>query len=264
MTRSFYIFALMSCLAQSSWAEIGRQSLEQALVSTETAMNGLKARGDVIFMTSQAGLKTGRKMSLFLTDDVLMYREVGTVEAAEYALWSMRDKRLPLVNKSVTIPLDEAVLKRVPISIVPKEWEIDWVVGMMGKAETCSARLKAGDLVGEPYYGYIATHQVLALMLAKARGCIDEQDFKVAFLRYVSRMYSEMLAAAGEKSDVQVERIAFMGLIGRIDLVPERMLDELISDQWYDGFWYFDSMPEHTTALAYLALSAKYGLKVDQ
>lgn len=245
-------------LASQAWAELDRSRLREALRDAERAMTGSSARGDVIFLFQQGTRFTGRKLELFLSDDIFSFRELSPIESAEFELWRMKEMQLPGFPPDVALPADPGT-RGAGFTIMSKDWELGWVVSIMTKSLSCKGQLPFAELVGDPFRGYVAAHQVLVGQIARARGCMSDADFTSVYPRYVSRLYSEMLAAQDERTDLHVERMAFMALIGRIDLVPPAMIQRLVDAQWIDGLWHYDAVQDHTTALAYVVISAAYG-----
>jgi hypothetical protein len=254
----FLLFAGGLTLSSQVSAETDRARMREALGYAEKALAGTSARGDVIFLAHQGTRFTGRNLEMYLTDDIFTFRDLSPIEAAEFELWRMKEMPLPTLPRTVSIPMDPAA-RRPAITFISKDWEVSWVVSMMSRALSCKQPVPINELVGDPFRGYVAAHQVLSSLIARSRNCISDADFNTEFLKYVSRVYSEMLVEENERTDLHVERMALMALIGRIDLVPEPMLNRLIQAQWADGLWHYDSVQDHTTALAYVVISAAYG-----
>lgn len=258
----FVIFGLLTCLLVSGpvVANTFESRLKLALEKTEKIMVGAKARSDVVFIVSQAGLLTGRNAHVALDKDVYESRNLGLIQAAEYRLWELREMKLPRVDAHEKIDASPGFFGNKE-SLLEQDDIFLWVLQLMQKAISCSPGFNDEESIGPPYYGYVASHQLLAMLIARSNGCIDRATFSGNVKKYIGRVYAEMLSNEDELTDLQVERMAFVALAGRPDLVKPSMVEKLLETQSENGVWQYDMQMDHTTALAYLVLSAVYAEK---
>ena len=94
--------------------------------------------------------------------------------------------------------------------------------------------------------------------MVRARGCINQDDLEQHSYPYIRRIYSEMREHQGPLTDLQIERMAFLAMAGRLDLLSQSQLDAVVAAQSADGFWHLDTLADHSTALAYYLLSVVY------
>lgn len=236
-----------------------KERMELALSRTEGAMEGVRARSDVVFMVTQASHLTGRKASLALDKSIYEQRNEGWVQETEYKLWEARDKKLPRVSMSMPLKAD-AVLPS-PKVMLSTDQRFLLVFVLMQRAISCTDGFNVYRDVGEPYFDYVSAHQLLSILIAGGNGCLGSEAFSRSIQPYIQRVYSEMIGHKGGFTDLQVERAAFLALAGRPDLVAPDMIEGLLNSQSSKGVWVFDMQPEHTTALAYLLLSAVYAAR---
>lgn len=238
------------------------QRLVAALVRAEKAMPGVKARSDVVFMISQASRLTSRKASIELEKEIRDSRNAGWAEKTEYALWEIRNKPLPMIAKGTAVVADKVLPK--PKVVLHADQKLVLVFVLIDRAIGCNASYNVYRDVGEPYFDYISAHQLLALMIARSHGCLTQTAFEKEVAPYVQRVYSEMIHHGGALTDLQVERAAFLALVGRSDLVRGDIIESLLRDQKSHGGWEYDMDPVHTSGLAYLLLSAVYAEQVQR
>lgn len=236
-----------------------KERLENALAKTEGAMEGVQARSDVVFMISQARQLTGRKASLALDKKIHEQRNSGWVQETEYKLWEVRDKKLP--RMTVRLPMKADPVPPTPKVALSPDQRFILVLVLMQRALNCTASFDIYRDIGEPYVDYVSAHQLLSMMIAGGNGCLGQSAFARSAQPYIQRLYTEMVHHEGALTDLQVERAAFIALAGRVDLVDSRLVDALLDSQNAQGVWVFDMQPEHTSALAYLLLSAVYADK---
>lgn len=232
------------------------QRLLQALSRTEKAMQTTQARSDVVFMIRQAARLTSRKATIELDPSIRDARNDGWAEKTEFALWEARDRILPVMPRTTAISADK-ILPAPKVNLHPDQ-KLVLVFVMIDRAISCKADYNAYRDVGEPYFDYISAHQLLALMLARSNGCMTQGAFEKEVVPYVQRVYSEMMHHKGPLTDLQVERAAFLALVGRSDLVSKGIIEALLREQKSHGGWEYDMDPVHTSGLAYLLLSAVY------
>lgn len=236
-----------------------KERLESALTRTEGAMEGVQARSDVVFMISQARQLTGRNASVALDRKIHEQRNNGWVQETEYKLWEARDKKLPRVT--VRLPLKaDPVLPTPKVALSPDQRFI-LVLVLMQRAVNCTSSFDIYKDIGEPYFDYVSAHQLLSMMIAGGNGCLSQAAFARSAQPYIQRLYTEMVHHEGALTDLQVERAAFLALAGRVDIVDGKLVESLLDSQNAQGVWVFDMQPEHTSALAYLLLSAVYADK---
>lgn len=241
--------------AAGTASPVTRSEVRTALARVETALKGVALRSDVIFMFAQGNHLSGRTFEPPLLEEIRLNKDAQPLQQLEYELWRMRGQKMPGLPRVALSP--EAYDLAAAGRLSPQQ-QVGSVMQMMSVALNCRQRINARSGVGEPGYGYVSTHQVLALALAASRGCLTRGEFEKESLPYVRRVYSEMLRNLDEASDLQVERAAFLVLVGRADLVPQRYLRSLLARQAPNGLWYLGSAPDHTSALAYLLLSSVF------
>lgn len=230
-----------------------QMDVRAVLGRAEKALSGKAVRSDIVFMFAQGAKITGNTFELPLIEEIRDRKDLHPLLKLEYELWRMRNHDLPRMPRIAVTPEEYRPEHAAGLS---RQKEVEQVLQMMQVTVTCQRQIDARASVGEPGFGYVSTHQVLALTLATSRGCITRNDFAREITPYVRRVYSELMRNLDKSTDVQVERAAFLVLVGRADLVPHRYLRDLLAKQSSDGLWHFDSPPDHTSALAYLALSS--------
>lgn len=241
--------------------------VRRAVVAAESAFESVQVFGDVSFFLTQGAKLAGRDIRLALDDRIFANRGEG-IYRYEYYFWMNRHRALPDVPVTrvrmergsfdpgfLRDPRDPLAGPRLERAMRITTTAIDCAPGQ--------APLDTGLL---PDYGYVATHQLLGLLIAAQRSCLERQAVHRYAPAYVTRIYSEMMAYYGELTDIQVERAAMLALVGRIDLVPDRLVKMLLASQRPDGFWYFgvDSAESqnvigHNSALSYMVLAAWLG-----
>lgn len=247
-----------------SYPQLPVAELEQSLARAEHALAGRVARGDVIFLVTQAQLLTGRRLQppMRLLPETLQGRGQNRLQATDYELWRMRDQQLPELrhHQRVWAERDLSVSSAPSTSKEAFTRTLALMVDVLG----CGGRRSAWASVGEPGYGYVSAHQLLALLLARARNCLGQEELEQHAHRYIRRIYSEMLLHEGALTDLQVERMALLALAGRLDLVPQDQVEAVVAAQAKDGFWHLDTVADHSTALAYYLLSRVHVQSMDK
>ena len=244
----------------------GRPALAESMAKTEAAFATVKVQGDVAFWVGQGAMLAGRSPVLSLVDDVQFGDHEG-LKRYDFYLWMLRNRPLPRISDTdvsrgkdgyqrgfLANPRDTTSAERVQLAYK-----------LMTDAIDCSP---TGTLVMRgmaPDYGYVSTHQLLGLMIAAERGCVSATELPTLAAPYISRIYTEILDWQGQLEDVQVERAALLAMIGRFDLVPVKMVNELVESQYDDGLWAFGGLEKatlntaaHNTALAYVVVAAAY------
>lgn len=244
----------------------GRPALAQSMAKTEAAFAQVKVQGDVAFWVGQGAMLAGRTPTLSLVDDVLFGDHEG-LKRYDFYLWSLRNRALPRISDTdvskgadgyqrgfLSNPRDTTSAERVQLAYKLMTDSID-----------CSPAAPLVVRGTPPDYGYVATHQLLGLMIAAEKGCVSTTELPALAAPYISRIYTEMLEWQGPLEDVQVERAALLAMIGRFDLVPAKMVNELVDSQYDDGLWAFGGLEKatlntaaHNTALAYVVVAAAY------
>lgn len=235
-----------------------------AIEKSEAAFSRIKVRGDIGFFLYQAARSAGRKLTISLDDLILENREAGLVRY-DYAFWTARYRSLPAVQPfDVRIEghgFDPGYLDAPHDPIEGARFARGMRV--ITDAFDCESGSPPLDTGAPPEYGYVVTHQLLALLIAAERRCVSTETLNRDAPAYVRRIYSEMMSYRAPISDIQVERAAMLSLIGRIDLVPDSMVRELVESQRPDGFWYFKGSGEetlnviaHNSALSYMVVLA--------
>lgn len=237
-------------------ADIFVRKLEGALKKTERAMVGVRANSDIVFMIEQAHLITGRNVLIEVHPEIINRRKDGWIQETEYKMWEIRKIKLPRVGRGVGVTADP-VLPVANIVMTPEQKFLAGLV-IMQRSIGCSPGFDIYRDVGEPYFEYISAHQLLSMLIARARGCIDEEMFSRNVTKYLQRVYTEMIHHKGPLTDLQVERAAFISLAGRSDLIDKDMVRKILNEQSDSGLWKYDMPVAHTSALAYLLISAVY------
>lgn len=244
----------------------------QALARTEQRLATQEVHGDVAFLLTQAAQHRGANLRLRLLPDVMANRYTFPF-SVEYALWTMRDADLPQL--AFTLPpagsngFDRAEASRHRVAadaLRIAEWQGGQVMDLMNNVLTCKAKTVSA-LVGAPGYQYLSTHQVVGLLLAVQRDCLEQDVVAAEFGGYVGRVRDEFQLdlPAPALTDLQVERAAVLCMVGQCAEVPDRFRQRLLREQGADGIWVLKNdplvargmlPPEHATALAYYALAA--------
>lgn len=243
--------------------------LNDVLSRTEATVAQIKVRGDVGFWFGQGAMLGHRQVSLNLMPQVSQ-QEDGLLSQLDYRFWQLRDVRFPSLAgvdvKSGDKSFDPS--KLLDASDMDSPGRTTQALQLVKSVMEClpGKGANAGLLRAEPDYGYIATHQFFGLLVARHRGCIGKPEFTRRAAAYAKRVYSEMHDYSGPLTDVQVERAAMLSLVGKADVVPVSMINDLIKAQRPDGMWYFHNgggfnanVAAHNSALAYLVLAATYG-----
>lgn len=245
----------------------------QALARTEQRLAMQEVHGDVAFLLTQAAQRRGAKLRLRLLPEVMNNR-YNFPFSVEYALWALRDADLPQLV--FTLPpagagnfdRAEASRHRVAAEAVRlAELQGVQVMDLMNNVLTCKAKTVNG-LVGAPDYQYLSTHQVVGLLLAVQRDCLEQNAVEAEFGGYVGRVRDEFQLdlPASVLTDLQVERAAVLCMAGHCGEIPDRFRQRLLREQGADGIWVLKNdplvaggmmPPEHATALAYYALAAQ-------
>lgn len=261
------LFLLLISLTGCAGELPDQTTLLLALEKAETAFVQTPVRGDIGFLIQQGASLTNRTISL--AQDVSTLPGILSKETPyELALWQLGSKALPQVTDT-SLPgkdteFNPNFLRHDPEDVRNPQ-RIQLVLSIMREALTCSPRAHMDLLRLKPDYGYVANHQLLALLIASGRGCINDAQLVERAHPLIVRIHKEMLHHDNDLSDLQVERAAFLALTGRVDAVPTRLVRSLIDRQYDDGLWLFRNdtaaslnVALHNSALAYLLISAAY------
>lgn len=264
---SLAIAALLTILTGCAGEMPDGTSLQTALEKAETAFTQTPVRGDVGFLIQQGASLTGRQIRLEQDVSPLPGILSGNIQY-ELALWQQGNKTLPEIPHT-PLPgkgadFDPNYLRHDPEDTRNPQ-RAQMVLSVMREALTCSPRAQMDLLRLKPDYGYVSNHQLLGLLIASRRDCISEAQLANHAHPIIVRIHQEMLHYGNELSDLQVERAAFLAMIGRLDAVPPRLVKKLLDTQYDDGLWLFDNnsaaslnVALHHSALAYLLISAAY------
>lgn len=260
--------------AKAAFPLVTRERVARAIERSAVAIGKLELRGDQGWLVGQACRLLGKAYvewaeQLEVGRDVLRAapRDPRKVNAAlEGVLWKARKlpgRSLPVMS----IPRVE------PLEKVPSRFEAEEgveVLKLMRFALTCEenmARDRAwARMFEKDAAGYLLTHQLLALILAYERGCLDLEEVEVYRRLLAGRLLAEQLAENSAIHDLSVERMAVLCRAGLCGWIPDRDWHSLISSQRVDGSWESRG-PEnmkgidwgpHTTALAFYALARRW------
>lgn len=244
----------------------GTATVGQALSLAEEAFASVPVRGDVAFWLSQGARNAGRTMSLSLDPEVKASAAQGLLKY-DYYLW---------VHKG----LDVEVVPVTALAVADAAYQRNYLGSLDDGGDpqrvrmTLAVMVKAIDCVpGEPYpsdlltpdYGYVATHQLLAVLIAHQRGCVDTEVYQKTAGALLRRIANEMRDFPGGLNDLQVERAAALTLFGFSEQVPAEMVTMLLEQQLKSGLWAFVfsdrhnmNIVMHNSALAYMVLSGQY------
>jgi hypothetical protein len=260
--------------AKAAFPLVTRERVARAIERSAIAIGKLELRGDQGWLVGQAARLLGKAYvewaeQLEVEHDVLraVPRDPRKVNAAlEGAMWKARKlpgRSLP----AVSIPRVEPV-ERVPSSF-EREEAVE-VLRLMRFALTCeekSTRDRGWNRMFEKdAAGYLLTHQLLALILAYERGCLDLEEVEVYRRLLAGRLLAEQLAENSAIHDLSVERMAVLCRAGLCGWIPDRDFHSLISSQRAEGSWESrgpENMKDidwgpHTTALAFYALARRW------
>lgn len=253
-------------LFRSSVGFASNNSVEQALALAESGFSDLRVRGDVAFWLVQGARTSGRAFAEELNS---VYRD-GEIQGPlkyDYYLWQQRHLLVPEFDlgalqdpsydpQYLQDPDDGSDAQRTRMTLA-----------VMVKAIDCTAVPGYQESMLKPDYGYVATHQLLGVLIAHRRGCLSEQDYRRVSAALLGRVVNEMRYFAGIVNDLQVERAAVLTLFGYADLVPVDMVSQLLESQFKTGLWAFSfgdrnnsNIVMHNSALAYMVLSGQHGL----
>ncbi len=266
------IYLVFNGLNQDCFAKNINNSQEIVLSRTENYFSGKTLDAYQAFLFEQVTMLTGRKITYSLMPRIKQNKDKYPVNL-EYYLWSIRKQNLPTL-KAVTLPKDPNFDKTKSATLLNEDSQfVDKynahaleVFRVFGKTVACERGNNIVNLIGEPGYEYIATHQLLEIQIAAYRECITKSDLQANTPAYIVRVYNEFLANQDSLTDIQVERAAVLIMIGQSKLVPSSFLRRLATAQSTDGLWHFDEpttrhglMPlEHTATLAYYVLSVDH------
>ncbi|MDO8416149.1 MAG: hypothetical protein Q7S87_08070 [Agitococcus sp.] len=238
----------------------------------ETAIVKQPVHGDVALLVRQ-GAKILHHKVVVKPQKSYISRANKFPYSLEYALWALRDEQLNIEKKTFSLTKDKKFESYLAFTLSHPSSSIDiekiyisqirMVINIMKIAIECKKNGFLTDLIGEPGYEYVSTHQLFTLVLAKHQGCITARQYEATLPIYATRVKNELDVVGDKLSDLQVERAAMLALIGRVDLIPITLIKNIIKSQRKDGFWlYVDNITprlipkEHTSALAYYLLAA--------
>lgn len=265
LMRSFIAYLCLILLASGACAASATDAVGKALERAERALTQAELRGDVGFWVGQGARLAKRRPEITLMPDIVRDRYKDTARY-EYGFWVLRNATPRQIDSSVLAAEDKAFeadfLDDPFDNKSPKRVQKAYKVLKLGF--DCSKADSIGLLFEEPDYGYVATHQLIALIVASHKGCIDESQHNQYAHPLVARITNEMQSYSATVGDLQVERAALLAIIGRADLVPDALVTELLRLQHRDGIWVFDdaitggaNVAAHNTALAYVVLAAR-------
>ncbi len=243
----------------------------QALARTEAQVSGQAMHGDAAFLLTQGAALRGVSLRLQAMPELLNNRFTFPY-SVEYALWTLRDADLPSLEFQMPAPgaggFDREKSARAPDAqklLADTSAQAMPIMNMMDAALRCQAKTST-EIAGPIGYGYLSTHQVVALVLAAKRDCFDEDVIAGQLSSYVGRVRDEFVTdlPLRQLTDLQVERAAVLCLVGQCAQVSERFRQHLLRTQGKDGLWVLQDdplvsqgllPPEHATALAYYVLA---------
>lgn len=253
--------------------QVGALQADEVLSRAEKAMASKKVRGDEALFLGQGRVVQG-KPPLFLRprEDYFNQRTVFPY-TLEYALWAMRSDRIALTQPMFRlnmgtqgVELERAIALSAAGASYPPLYmqQARQIMGIMKLALECRPGFSEPDF-GPVGYEYVSSHQAAAMLLAYRRGCLSEASFKRKAAIYLQRVHGEFsLTRRRALSDLQVERMAVLCLLGHCAVIPPDVVSRLRAAQGKDGFWRFDEnikelaqLPEHATALSYFVLAAQ-------
>jgi len=254
------------------WAVVSAHAADDVFGLVESSLSRNPMVGDQAFLLGQGRRLRGLPpLAMKAQDRILKYKDKYPV-SLEYQLWKMRNKDIALLKPVTDVhepSADFDAVKARALHLPGQGMQQLYAqeaqeVGLnIVRAFSCSSSI--GISVGDPSYEYSSTHQVLALLLAYRRGCLQGRKFGTVLQPYVSRVYAELMATKNESlSDVYVERMAILCLVGHCRDRPDDMCTRLQAAQGKDGLWRLEDVfvpqvmsYEHGSALAYFALAAK-------
>ncbi|MCH7303215.1 MULTISPECIES: hypothetical protein [Acinetobacter] len=270
MLCKLFIFFLTSIFfCSNTSAGNNKNDYNQSIKSFEKSIYGRKVYADVAFLVGQAAILMGKPPVLIKPLPHYIEQSNSFPEFIEYYLWTIRDKKLKvekldfLTFKDIAFKPELALrLNTFPLETEEYNRQVKKSFLMMGYSITCSDHFDENPLISPLDYGYVTTHQILALVIAKDKGCVDNQPYQQALPLLINRLKAEFDVET-KLNDLQIERAAILALIGRVDMVPAEFIQRIVDTQRSDGYWLYNDeitpriIPkEHTSALAYFLLVA--------
>lgn len=251
----------------------GPEALGTAVAASAQSFQGLPVRADIAFWLEQGSAMHGTPIT-YERDRAIDFPGSASLRPLELLFWQARSQRYPAAIYEPPLPADEG-FKSGRLSADPEDnsnpERVRTAMALLHEVSRC----RSGDLMplarAAPDYGYVATHQLLAVMFAQQRDCITERLARQLALPLLARLVSEVEEWGGTLTDVQVERAAILAMTGHADRIPSSLLRALVREQRDDGFWSFKP-PEaenrstilHNSVLAYVALSGAWALKQSE
>lgn len=271
LKMSLRVGLLCVCLVLSGMAAAAVvPGVPEALARAEQALVSTPVRGDTGFLVNQGARRLGREVPLTLAPGLEEKRNQYPYNL-EYTLWKLRLAAMPRLFYAVPSPgqrpFDPVLatgLRKAADGQKRFAEQGGLVFALMRGVLTCDRRMAPRQLVGEPDYEYVSTHQLLALGIALQRGCLTRPMTEQVIGDYAARVRDEfLLEQASSLTDLQLERAAVLCLVGQCAQVPRKFIQRVAQAQSPDGVWRLEDplvkvglIPhEHASALAYCLLA---------
>jgi hypothetical protein len=122
-------------------------------------------------------------------------------------------------------------------------------------------------LIAAPGHSYVLTHQLLMLVWARDRACLNDAEADALRLGLATAVYGELLSDRGAVNDLSLERMAMLCYAGLCSWVSDDLVTAVLRTQKADGSWGDASVPvhpnvftppAHTAALGFYVLALKW------
>jgi hypothetical protein len=282
--RGWQVVAVLGALALAAltyWAIQYRPNSEEsrmrpALERAAAYLGRTELRGDDTWIATQGAIKLGpdfRTWAETLNVNPVVEADVQrdplgsrTGAGTEGHLWSLR--WLPEAVQPALPHPDDGLAQ--PVATALSDEDLSAILRVMAHPVVCS-RLSDADRqawVGElslPAQSYLLTHQLLALMIGRNQGCLDDATVEPLRRELATRLWLEQAADRSGIHDLSIERMAILCYAQVCEWIPSAWVNDLIGAQQPSGSWgelnpgvhdRVIARPEHTAALAFYVLAA--------